>query len=117
MCQVARTAGRWVGELNGLRCDGGRFICRAAVASRASCTTVWVRNAAEGTAAFTLDRMGLAGSLEMLGLRGFDGPAERGCRGLGLKIMKYRAAQIGALLSIESAPGSGTRVGCRLENP
>lgn len=263
MCRVADSEGRWVGELNGLRGDGGRFISRAAVAPlRHDGRRWWVivqrdvserkrleraivdavnqeqrrfaselhdglgqelsglslmlaslapellesstaaatladaqavlsgairacRTAAEGTAAFTLDRLGLGGSLEMLALRalqlygmkcsmlidrpcgdpldpavayelyciaqeairnasqhgkaalctvslrhldcgglelriqdngrGFKGRRDGEHAGLGLKIMKYRAAQIGALLSIESAPGSGTQVRCRLE--
>lgn len=38
----------------------------------------------------------------------FDGP------GLGLKLMRYRAAQIGARLVVDAAPGRGTRVHCRL---
>jgi two-component system CheB/CheR fusion protein len=33
-------------------------------------------------------------------------------KGSGLSIMRYRAAAIGAVLSIEDAPGRGTRVAC-----
>jgi signal transduction histidine kinase len=36
--------------------------------------------------------------------------------GSGLRIMRYRAAAIGALLTIEDAPGAGTRVACVLAN-
>jgi PAS domain S-box-containing protein len=42
------------------------------------------------------------------GAAAFDGP------GLGLKLMRYRAAQVGARLVIDAAPGRGTRVHCRL---
>ncbi len=34
--------------------------------------------------------------------------------GLGLRIMQYRAAIIGAVLEVRSAPGEGTRILCRL---
>jgi two-component system CheB/CheR fusion protein len=37
--------------------------------------------------------------------------------GLGLRIMRYRAASIGAALSIEAAPGGGTIVSCTLREP
>jgi PAS domain S-box-containing protein len=39
-----------------------------------------------------------------------DGPGKR--RGLGLRIMRYRANTIGALLSIDSKPGEGTLINC-----
>ena len=263
MSRVAENEDRWVGELNGMRKDGSRFISRAAVAPlRHDGRRWWVivqrdvserkrleraivdavnqeqrrfaselhdglgqelsglslmlaslapeiagsptaaatlaeaqgvlsdairscRTSAEGTAAFMLDRLGLGGGLEMLARRsvqlygmkcsmqidprsggaldpavayelycitqeairnasrhgradlcivslrhlgrggvelkiqdngiGFNGRADGQQSGLGLKIMRYRAAQIGALLAIESAPGSGTQISCRME--
>jgi signal transduction histidine kinase len=36
------------------------------------------------------------------------------CRGMGLRIMQYRAEQIGAILQIGPAPGNGTMVSCVL---
>jgi signal transduction histidine kinase/DNA-binding NarL/FixJ family response regulator len=38
-------------------------------------------------------------------------------KGLGLRIMRYRAASIGAALSIVSAPATGTRVACVVPLP
>jgi signal transduction histidine kinase len=35
-------------------------------------------------------------------------------RGMGLRIMRHRAAQIGATLRLESPPDGGTRVTCAL---
>ena len=35
-------------------------------------------------------------------------------RGMGLKIMRYRAADLGACLEVESAPGHGCKVLCRV---
>jgi signal transduction histidine kinase len=32
--------------------------------------------------------------------------------GMGLRIMKYRAAMLGATLEVQSAPGRGTTVTC-----
>ena len=37
--------------------------------------------------------------------------------GLGLRILHYRAAMIGCDLKIDSAPGTGTVVRCRLDTP
>lgn len=44
---------------------------------------------------------------------GFDPRVAEG-RGLGLRIMVYRAEQIGASLVVESSPGAGTGIRCRL---
>jgi signal transduction histidine kinase len=41
----------------------------------------------------------------------------RGRRGLGMDIMRYRSRLIGAQLTIESAPGRGTRVVCAAPVP
>jgi len=41
-------------------------------------------------------------------------PEPKDKRGMGLQIMRYRAGLIGAALSVESSPGEGTRVTCRL---
>jgi len=41
-------------------------------------------------------------------------PEQLGKKGMGLQIMRYRAGLIGATLSVESSPGGGTRVRCRL---
>jgi PAS domain S-box-containing protein len=46
---------------------------------------------------------------------GFDPGAP--ARGMGLKLMRYRARLIGAELVIDSGPGAGTRVLCRVEPP
>jgi PAS domain S-box-containing protein len=45
--------------------------------------------------------------------RGFD-PDAIEPHGFGLKLMRYRASQIGAQLDVNSSAGSGTRVYCRL---
>lgn len=45
--------------------------------------------------------------------RGFD-PDASATRGFGLKLMRYRASQIGAQLDVNSSAGNGTRVCCRL---
>lgn len=37
--------------------------------------------------------------------------------GLGLRIMRYRASSIGALLTIDAAPGGGTKVVCTWREP
>lgn len=47
---------------------------------------------------------------------GFEGDA-LGSRGLGLRIMRHRAALVGASLTIASTPGQGTVVRCTLTNP
>jgi len=47
---------------------------------------------------------------------GLPPPGSRG-QGLGLRIMAHRAAIIGATLSIDSPPGRGTQVTCRLPQP
>ncbi|MEI8233454.1 MAG: PAS domain-containing protein [Verrucomicrobiota bacterium] len=47
---------------------------------------------------------------------GFAPHAERNC-GIGLETMKYRAGLIGGMLKIESAPGHGTTVVCRVAFP
>ena len=44
---------------------------------------------------------------------GFDPSAP--VSGMGLKLMRYRARLIGAELGVESFPGTGTRVECRVE--
>jgi signal transduction histidine kinase len=46
--------------------------------------------------------------------RGFSPADPR--KGLGLRAMKYRADIIGAVLQIDSAPGEGTRVVCKMNN-
>jgi signal transduction histidine kinase len=43
-------------------------------------------------------------------------PSPRG-RGMGIRIMKYRARMIGATLTIQSPPGGGTEVICQLGRP
>jgi len=39
---------------------------------------------------------------------------QKGKKGMGLQIMRYRAGLIGATLTVESSPDGGTRVTCRL---
>ena len=41
-------------------------------------------------------------------------PASKRSSGMGMKIMSYRAAYIGALLSMVPTPGQGTRMVCHL---
>ena len=48
--------------------------------------------------------------------RGFS-PASEKHSGLGLRMMKYRAQLIGALLDINSAPDKGVRITCTLGKP
>jgi signal transduction histidine kinase len=45
--------------------------------------------------------------------KGFD-PARKADRGMGLRIMTYRARRLGGELEIESAPGSGTVIRCHV---
>ena len=45
---------------------------------------------------------------------GFD-PAVEECQGMGLRLMKYRAREIGGHLRITSAPGNGTCVECAVQ--
>jgi signal transduction histidine kinase len=47
--------------------------------------------------------------------RGFSLPEVNGNAGLGLRAMKYRADVIGATMTIDSAPGKGTRITCMIQ--
>jgi signal transduction histidine kinase len=47
---------------------------------------------------------------------GFD-PDESGGGGFGMESMRERAEMFGAVLSVESSPGHGTRVKCVMEIP
>lgn len=64
--------------------------------------------------------LGDSGGAVVLSVRddgiGLPDEGSRG-RGMGLRIMKYRADIIGATLSIERAPEGGTRVVCTLPGP
>ncbi len=76
------------------------------------------RNALRHGRAKRIDlRLSAAGGFLVLAVRddgsGLPPPASRG-QGLGLRIMAHRAAIIGAALSFEAAPPSGTLVTCRL---
>ena len=44
--------------------------------------------------------------------RGFD--PRRPAGGMGLQIMRYRAERIGGTLTIDTRPGEGTRIRCRV---
>ncbi|HWW01837.1 MAG TPA: PAS domain S-box protein [Candidatus Acidoferrum sp.] len=48
--------------------------------------------------------------------RGFPEPAPRS-KGMGLRIMRYRAGMIGGVLSIDRNPAGGTTVTCSVANP
>ncbi|MBW8780443.1 MAG: PAS domain-containing protein [Verrucomicrobia bacterium] len=47
--------------------------------------------------------------------KGFDPRRTNGFGSRGLKLMAYRAAMIGAVLTVHSAPGEGARIECLLE--
>jgi signal transduction histidine kinase len=49
--------------------------------------------------------------------RGFDASAGRTAPGGGLRLMNYRATVIGAVFSVVSRPGCGTRVACTFSTP
>jgi two-component system, NarL family, nitrate/nitrite sensor histidine kinase NarX len=70
------------------------------VRKHAQATEVWLEVAKERCWSFTVRDNG----------RGFDIDQDRGESHVGLKIMRERAARIGAAVSVSSGPGTGTSV-------
>jgi PAS domain S-box-containing protein len=81
------------------------------------CQEALTNAAHHGRARHVTITLSTAGSCLQLGIHddglGFDAGAP--ASGMGLKLMRYRARLIGAELVIESGPGLGTRVVCRVE--
>lgn len=81
------------------------------IAQEASCNALKYGSAAHLTLSLTRDGDTLALRIEDDGI-GFD-PADRP-GGLGLDSMCYRATVVGGALDVQSAPGRGTTITCRL---
>jgi PAS domain S-box-containing protein len=102
------------GDLRSLPVDVQEALLR--ITQEALCNAIRHGKGSEVRVELSYDAEGVRICIEDNG-RGFMAKRARGGRGLGLPIMKDRAAQIGAEFTVRSEPGKGTRVEVRVPVP